>query len=166
MHIRQRMNNIDRKTQRISEKYRSGLLYEFFDGVTSLGSPPLVILITSVLWSVGETFTAKTLILGLLISGLIVRTIKKSTDRTRPDNHTGLFYSQKSFPSGHSTSAFMTATVLNHSYNKPAAFFGLATTVAVSRVYLEDHYLTDIIAGTLIGTIVGITLVGIQFPAL
>jgi len=159
MALKQKINNLDSKTKKLMEKYRNPFLSEFFDSVTSLGSPPLVILIIGVLWSAGETSVAKPLILGLLIGGIIVRIGKITTDRTRPENHIGEFYSQKSFPSGHSTSAFMTATILNHFYNRPAAFFGLATTVAISRIYLEDHYLTDIIAGTLIGLTVGLAII-------
>ena len=159
MALKQKINNLDSRTKKLMEKYRNPFLSEFFDSVTSLGSPPLAILIIGVLWSVGETSVAKTLLLGLLISGLIVRIVKKSTDRTRPDKQLNVVFSEKSFPSGHSTSAFMTATILNHSYNRPAAFFGLATTVAISRVYLEDHYLTDIIAGTLIGLTVGLAII-------
>lgn len=159
MKLKHKVEVLDNKTQKLISNYRNPLLIEFFQGITSLGSPPLVMLMISVLWSVGETPTAQTLLLGFLISGTIVRIIKKTTNKTRPENHTGTFYSEKSFPSGHSTSSFMTATVLNHFYNKPLAFFTLAATVATSRIYLDDHYLTDIIAGAVTGSIIGTSLI-------
>jgi len=59
-----------------------------------------------------------------------------------------------SFPSGHSSSAFSTATSLSMAYPKwyviaPAAAW--AGTVAYSRMYLGLHYPSDVATGTLMG---------------
>ncbi len=62
----------------------------------------------------------------------------------------------RSFPSGHATSAFALflcfALISPNRYIKLACFV-LACLVAFSRVYLSQHFLIDIIAGSLIGTL-------------
>ena len=62
-----------------------------------------------------------------------------------------------SFPSGHATSAFMAATLLG-SGRRPAtkaAWFGVATLVAASRVHVKIHHASDIVAGAAIGVGMG-----------
>jgi membrane-associated phospholipid phosphatase len=63
---------------------------------------------------------------------------------------------QNSFPSGHATSAFALFTSLalitKNSYLK-IIFFTIALTAAFSRTYLSQHWLVDITAGSLIGTV-------------
>ena len=70
-------------------------------------------------------------------------------------------YVYNSFPSGHSTSAFTTffclALIIK---NKLAKFFMfiLALTVGISRIYLSQHFLNDVYAGSLIGVIVSLLI--------
>jgi undecaprenyl-diphosphatase len=61
-----------------------------------------------------------------------------------------------SFPSGHATFFFAMATAV-YLYDKRwgTAFFGLAALMTVSRVVAGIHYPSDIIAGALIGALVG-----------
>lgn len=63
---------------------------------------------------------------------------------------------QFSFPSGHSITAFAVTVPLGTAY--PALVPGLlfcALSVAVSRILLGMHYLSDVIAGSLIGAGLG-----------
>jgi len=154
INLKNKIDKLDDKTKEFIHNNRFHLLSEFFDGITSLGSPVIIILVIGILWSIGESLPAKTLLLGLLISGTIVRAIKRLTNRKRLEKHLNVVFSEKSFPSGHTTSAFMTAVILNHFYNRPTAFFSLATTVAISRVHLEDHYLSDVLPEAITGILV------------
>jgi membrane-associated phospholipid phosphatase len=67
----------------------------------------------------------------------------------------------RSFPSGHATSAFALflclALITSNRYLKLACIF-MATLVAFSRVYLSQHFLIDIYAGSLIGTMGALSL--------
>ena len=94
----------------------------------------------------------------------MVSWIKRAIGRGRPYvfDEAGLFglkpnwldAAYQSFPSGHATTAFALATVLGFlapRWFKPA--LGLAAVIAVSRIALGLHYLSDVIFGAAIGTV-------------
>ncbi|MDP4278611.1 MAG: phosphatase PAP2 family protein [Bacteroidota bacterium] len=61
-----------------------------------------------------------------------------------------------SFPSGHTTGAFALFMVLALFSKKPSVKIGcllLACLVGYSRLYLLQHFLTDVVAGSLIGIV-------------
>jgi membrane-associated phospholipid phosphatase len=80
----------------------------------------------------------------------LTKILKNTVQKTRPDN-----LSNKSFPSGHSSSAFIGATFLSMQFGPVVAIpvLGLASAVAISRVYCERHTILDIVFGSLIGII-------------
>lgn len=94
-------------------------------------------------------------------AGLIEYTLKYVVGRPRPAVAETLFGPElDSFPSGHATSVFAVATALASSY--PALrwpLYGLATAIALGRVYLSRHYLSDVLAGALIGFAIASLLV-------
>jgi membrane-associated phospholipid phosphatase len=75
--------------------------------------------------------------------------------------------SMKSFPSGHTTTAFaimVCFALLVRNNMLKLFFFVLASLIAYSRVYLSQHFLTDILAGSLIGAFTGLWLYQVIIP--
>ncbi|RCK75236.1 MAG: Membrane-associated phospholipid phosphatase [Ignavibacteriae bacterium] len=88
----------------------------------------------------------------IAMTQLITQTLKMTTFRERPnrnDNH--------SFPSGHTSSSFALAASLDGLYGinvgLPAYIF--ATIVGLQRINSNSHYLSDVLAGAMIGVFVG-----------
>jgi len=85
-----------------------------------------------------------------LVSQSTTEALKRMTRRRRPDGGSRL-----SFPSGHTAASFATATVLNEEFGWRVGVLGYlaAGWVAASRVQVERHYLSDVVAGAAIGII-------------
>ena len=65
----------------------------------------------------------------------------------------------RSFPSGHTTNNFALAVVIAWFFRRFGwLYFIIAAMVAWSRVYVGDHYPSDVVAAAAIGTIVGLLL--------
>ena len=96
----------------------------------------------------------------LAVSGLITMGLKYGVNRDRPFITYPTLITKKSdagspsFPSGHTSSAFATATSLSLAYPKwyvIAPSFLWATAVGYSRMELGVHYPSDVLAGAIIG---------------
>jgi membrane-associated phospholipid phosphatase len=86
----------------------------------------------------------------LATSQLVTEGLKIATHKRRPNGG-----SYNSFPSGHASAAFMGAGFIHKRYGwKYAipAYIG-ATYVGYSRVEADKHYVEDVVAGALLGTL-------------
>jgi membrane-associated phospholipid phosphatase len=81
----------------------------------------------------------------------VTQTVKFATQRTRPDG------SILSFPSGHTSTSFATATVLNAHFGLKAGIpaYAMAAWVAASRVQMKRHHVSDVVAGATVGLLAG-----------
>ena len=140
-------------------------LNSFFKFYTYLGDGVLALLVFAVLIIVRKYLEATHVLLAFLTSGIVAQVIKNLTHAPRPRAFfkPGFYHSfidgvtlsgWTSFPSGHATTAFALATVLAlHARNKRwgILYLLLAIGEAYSRVYLGQHFLEDVVAGSLIG---------------
>lgn len=94
------------------------------------------------------------------VDGVLTLTLKKAINRPRPyTTYPQLiepykFYVDKSFPSGHTSLAFSTATAITLKYPKwyiIAPSYIWAASVGYSRMNLGVHYPSDVIAGAVLG---------------
>lgn len=86
-----------------------------------------------------------------MIMAGVVNSLKITTDVERPDGS-----NRHSFPSGHTATAFMTATMLNKEYGHKSPWigigaYGVATATGLMRMANNKHWLSDVLTGAGIG---------------
>ena len=112
----------------------------------------------------------------ILVSGVVTSTLKGLSGRARPDHSPGAprdFAFARgirdqdgydSFPSGHASTAFALASVLDaewarYSPNRPRwirpALYAAAALTAASRVFDNRHWASDVVLGSTIGVVGG-----------
>lgn len=94
------------------------------------------------------------LIKAQVLTQAVTAGIKLSVGRTRPDG------TQYSFPSGHTSVTFASATVLQRHLGLKVGIpaYAVATYVAASRIQERRHYLSDVAFGAALGIIGGRTV--------
>ncbi|MFH1296654.1 MAG: phosphatase PAP2 family protein [Bacteroidota bacterium] len=104
-----------------------------------------------------------------VLAGITSQIIKHLTHRHRPNQDEppkpeewdGPFqgFDYTAFPSGHATTAFAIATVVATSYQQtiwvPIVCYTLATGAALSRVYDNKHWVSDVVLGSVVGFAIG-----------
>lgn len=103
------------------------------------------------------------------IAGIVTNMIKPLVGRLRPvmffaEGQFGvdplsLDYALRSFPSGHATTALGLAFALGALWPRYRAIFVLAALpIAVSRAVITAHFMTDVVAGALVGVLTALVL--------
>jgi membrane-associated phospholipid phosphatase len=101
------------------------------------------------------------MLVGIIITALIVFAIKFTVRRRRPEGEWGGIYrltDPHSFPSGHAARAILLAVL---GLGLGPAWLGIvllvwAPLVVLARVAMGVHYVSDVLAGALLGLVIGL----------
>ncbi len=110
---------------------------------------------------------ALAMVLAVAMGGLVVNLMKTAVNRSRPPEHfaqlgvdihaPGGKLSDRSFPSGHTQTAFGAATYLSCIFPMGTpAFMSLAVLVGLSRIAIGVHFPADVLAGAFFGALFSI----------
>ena len=110
----------------------------------------------------GDAETAARFSIAMGIESALTNGLVKSLfGRVRPAEYADLEFRHglrrpvtSSFPSGHATAAFCAATLLGGG----PGWYGAATAVAATRVYVRLHHASDVLAGAAFGLGLGLAL--------
>lgn len=145
---------------------RAPALDGFFAAVTWAGSlwlvAPASLALAWLAWRHGQRGAALLLGLGPLFASLVSWSLKLAFDRARPDAFPAVIAlpADASFPSGHTVqaAAFALASLLAwHAAGQRVAPWMLAAAAAyvalvgASRLYLQVHFPSDVLAGLVVG---------------
>lgn len=147
----------------LNQKLQCRLLSVLMTCITQLGSAGFAALITVYAFMQqrkSDSLIGWKMAGSIALSQVLIQSLKRIVNRPRPfrvieeivaNNPPKCVYS---FPSGHTSTAFVIAFVLAASYPfLSVAFCILACLVGISRIYLGVHYPTDVIIGYLLAYI-------------
>ena len=165
---------LDKPIRDAAQHGRSHSSDQFFQRVQRFGTKQYGLPVLAGFYTYGlaaDDYESKTVALdGLsasLISALVTSSIKGVIGRARPNSGLGPHdfrpgQGDYSFPSGHATGAFTFASVIAAHYDSiwvDGTAYGIAGLVALARVRLDAHWASDVVAGGLIGGLIGHHLV-------
>lgn len=131
----------------------------------------------NLLWLLGGSFAttllfllgaqrgyAKTLFVAVVASWVVTLALEYLIGRKRPFQEldkplsVGMLWTPPSFPSGHATLSFAIATAIadipHIGLPVVCVAYAIAATISAGRVAVRAHYVTDVLAGAVVGTVV------------
>jgi membrane-associated phospholipid phosphatase len=154
--------------------FHSGWMDRLFMLVTFMGDGIFLLIVAAILLIARQYELALKAVMAFLLSGILVQVLKNSITAPRPRvllESLGLSYQyfidgitrigNSSFPSGHTTTFFALATLLAMQTNnawKQLLLLLAALLVGYSRIYLGQHFLQDVVTGSVIGVCTAIPI--------
>ena len=146
-----------------SMRHRDIFSSDLDDSLGTIGNPALHFGLAGLWYLAGQqkqnakTYNVgRTLISALTVNGLSTMVGKMAAWDKSPNGE--LF----AFPSGHTSSTFTFASVMHRAYGPWVGIplYGVGALVAAERVDNDEHYLSDVIMGGVMGIVIGHTIAG------
>jgi len=154
---------LDEATSKMFARHGQAWLTRVMLGVTALGSGAVCIpTYIFCLWlGYGPAYRiAATALIAEAILLLLVVVLRYVTCRERPVPstwHQWAPWNRYSFPSHHAARSWLLVLIILHFYpGAQAVVLALASLICFSRLYLQKHYLSDVVAGAALGMCVGL----------
>jgi len=149
---------LDEWTMELVIRSRSPLATKVLTSVTGLGSASAALVLLGLAYLAGWRREFRHAAVALAITGVVVGTMMATIQRPFPPQPVCLTDGAEtvatSFPSGHAAAVAVYAMTARESDVLPfGVVAALATAIAVSRVYLGTHYLSDTLVGVAIGVL-------------
>lgn len=143
----------------LDRNMRTPKIDSFMGQITWLGDGAVDLGIAGACYLAGHKETAYKAANAIIYSGLATRVLKIAVGMPRPETGAGqqnewftLKPTYDAMPSGHTATAFALAEVLAQQYPRYKwYFYGTATVVGISRIYVNAHWASDVLAGAAIG---------------
>ncbi len=164
---------LDEGIQNVFPDKGSGAILDGLFSVTGeLGNGFVAVPLAGALYLAGQGLKDKKLskigTMGLesyIFTGILTVGMKVVLGRSRPEKNAGawkynlftLDVGEMSFPSAHTSTAFSLASVIAGQYNiwVDVSVYTLAGLTALSRIYHNKHWASDVFAGAVLGILVG-----------
>lgn len=158
---------VDKSVENHFERAHRHFSKEWRDGFALAGNPGTHLALAGAWYLLGQqtldekTYdVGKTMFSALMINSMTVLIGQSATYDRGPNGERG------TFPSGHTSSSFVMASVLHRAYGHAvgAPLYGLAALVAAERIDSGEHYLSDVVMGGVIGLVIGHTVAAGREP--
>ena len=151
------VESLDWRIQRPVQAARTPTMDRVMKTLTDVGKPEVVmgaLLAVAAFGGPTGPAVAREALLVLVPTNAVVEGVKYATNRARPEGRHRR--GNASFPSSHAANAAALAWVMTRRWPRwGIAFWVFALGVAASRVYLNRHFLSDVLCGVLVGLGVG-----------
>jgi len=149
------INDIDYEIRDIVLETETETLDEIMHNISKLGDSEM----TPLLFLIPNNEFRKDAFKSLLFTTTVTQGLKimigekrPKVDGTKDYKHFTEDTNYHSMPSGHATGAFTAATVLSEHYPKyKKYFYTVSTLIAISRVYEDAHWFSNVVAGAGVG---------------
>jgi len=150
--------------------YHTDFLNYFFEAVTLIGDGFFSVVLCLALLLIKKRHLSFMVFVSFATSGIVAQVMKAFISEARPAlflkkgsypyfiDHVTL-HNFHSFPSGHTTSAFALVAMIAFAFKDKKygiPLLGIGAMVGYSRIYLGQHFLHDVVAGSLIGILFSI----------
>ena len=137
----------------------------FFIFYTYLGDGWFIIAVAIILFFLKKRYLSLMIVSSFALSGIIAQVLKFFIDEARPAYYLAktnypyfidgvTLHNLHSFPSGHTTSVFALAATLGFAVknkNYSILFLLMAALAGYSRIYLGQHFMNDVLVGSIVG---------------